>query len=193
MRSAMPSAHARRLCPGLLIIPPAAAVIGGGFTPDAAQALAQQGVVADPVPLARLRQLGIAPSSHWFEPAPDAEMLTRQLRNLAAAMRRHGRNRDAVEIMALSRRSLRSGRVCPTGMKSSRTAITSSVLSRRFLSMAPGRSLLSRRVSVATGTGSTDLTSILRSCKRSLTLRSDSGNQTYIITARPIISREVLK
>jgi regulator of sirC expression with transglutaminase-like and TPR domain len=51
--------------------------------------------------LARLRQLGIAPSSHWFEPAPDAEMLTRQLRNLAAAMRRHGRNRDAVEIMAL--------------------------------------------------------------------------------------------
>lgn len=51
--------------------------------------------------LARLRQLGVAPSSHWFEPAPDAEMLTRQLRNLAAAMRRHGRNRDAVEIMAL--------------------------------------------------------------------------------------------
>ncbi len=51
--------------------------------------------------LGRLRQLGVAPSPRWFEPAPDAEMLARQLRNLAASMRRHGRDRDAVQIMSL--------------------------------------------------------------------------------------------
>ncbi len=49
----------------------------------------------------RLNRLGVAPSPHWFEPASDAEMLTRQLRNLAAALRRHGRDRDAIEVMAL--------------------------------------------------------------------------------------------
>ena len=49
----------------------------------------------------RLHRLGVAPSPHWFEPASDAEMLTRQLRNLAAALRRHGRDRDAIEVMAL--------------------------------------------------------------------------------------------
>lgn len=49
----------------------------------------------------RLNRLGVAPSPRWFEPATDAEMLTRQLRNLAAALRRHGRDRDAIEVMAL--------------------------------------------------------------------------------------------
>ncbi len=49
----------------------------------------------------RLHRLGVAPSPRWFEPATDAEMLTRQLRNLAAALRRHGRDRDAIEVMAL--------------------------------------------------------------------------------------------
>jgi len=49
----------------------------------------------------RLHRLGVAPSPRWFEPASDAEMLTRQLRNLAAALRRHGRDRDAVEVIAL--------------------------------------------------------------------------------------------
>lgn len=51
--------------------------------------------------LARLQQLGVAPSPRWFEPSSDAEMLTRQLRNLAVAMRRHGRDRDAAEILGL--------------------------------------------------------------------------------------------
>ena len=37
------------------------------------------------------------------------------------------------------------------------------------------------------------LTSIPRSWRRSSTLRSDSGKRTYIITARRMISGEVLK
>jgi hypothetical protein len=37
------------------------------------------------------------------------------------------------------------------------------------------------------------LTSIPRSCNRSSTFLSDKGNRTYIITARRMISREVLK
>ena len=51
--------------------------------------------------LARLSALGLAPSARWFEPSPDAEVIARQLRNLAAAMRRHGRERDAVDVLAL--------------------------------------------------------------------------------------------
>ena len=37
------------------------------------------------------------------------------------------------------------------------------------------------------------LISILRSCSRSSTLRSENGNRTYIIAARPMVSGDVLK
>ncbi len=45
--------------------------------------------------MARLQSMGAPPSPDWLSPATDQSMLARQTRNLAAAMLRHGREREA--------------------------------------------------------------------------------------------------
>ena len=52
--------------------------------------------------LVRLTAMGAPPSPRWLSPAPDREMLIRQVRNLGAAMARHGRVREARRAMALA-------------------------------------------------------------------------------------------
>lgn len=52
--------------------------------------------------LVRLTAMGAPPSPHWLSPAPDREMLIRQVRNLGAAMARHGRSRQARRAMELA-------------------------------------------------------------------------------------------
>lgn len=51
--------------------------------------------------LSRLERLGLPPSPTWFEPSSDVVMVTRQLRNLVTSMHRHGRTRDARELVEL--------------------------------------------------------------------------------------------
>ncbi|MEM9380724.1 MAG: transglutaminase family protein [Planctomycetota bacterium] len=51
--------------------------------------------------LARLCAMGAPPSHEWLRPAADRAMLVRQVRNLRAAMERHGRSRDAARLARL--------------------------------------------------------------------------------------------
>lgn len=46
----------------------------------------------------RLAALGAPPSPRWLLPAPDRDMVVRQVRNLSAAMERHGRRRDTQRL-----------------------------------------------------------------------------------------------
>jgi len=52
--------------------------------------------------LVRLTAMGAPPSPRWLSPAPDREMIIRQVRNLGAAMARHGRAREARRALALA-------------------------------------------------------------------------------------------
>lgn len=59
-------------------------------------------VVSREACLVRLTAMGAPPSPHWLSPAPDREMLIRQVRNLGTAMARHGRDRQARRAMELA-------------------------------------------------------------------------------------------